>query len=180
MEKKKYDVVIADVEMAIISDEREDFVMRLVNDLDQKIREITLSSKRCSKMDAALLVALDTNSERLKAEKRIRNLEAQIGLYDANLRRLREENAKLKEIMLSGKNAQAEEATEQEPESEETQPDIEQLDMTQTESEEAASEEETEVQAEPEAQPEKVSEESADRGDKLRQIESLLRGKNNG
>lgn len=180
MEKKKYDVVIADVEMAIISDEREDFVMRLVNDLDQKIREITLSSKRCSKMDAALLVALDTNSERLKAEKRIRNLEAQIGLYDANLRRLREENAKLKEIMLSGKNAQAEEATEQEPESEETQPDIEQLDMTQTESEEAASEEETEVQAEPEAQPEKASEESADRGDKLRQIESLLRGKNNG
>ncbi|MCI8472408.1 MAG: cell division protein ZapA [Clostridiales bacterium] len=180
MEKKKYDVVIADVEMAIISDEREDFVMRLVNDLDQKIREITLSSKRCSKMDAALLVALDTNSERLKAEKRIRNLEAQIGLYDANLRRLREENAKLKEIMLSGKNAQAEEATEQEPESEETQPDIEQLDMTQTESEEAAAEEETEVQAEPEAQPEKASEESADRGDKLRQIESLLRGKNNG
>lgn len=180
MEKKKYDVVIADVEMAIISDEREDFVMRLVNDLDQKIREITLSSKRCSKMDAALLVALDTNSERLKAEKRIRNLEAQIGLYDANLRRLREENAKLKEIMLSGKNAQAEEATEQEPESEETQPDIEQLDITQTESEEAAAEEETEVQAEPEAQPEKASEESADRGDKLRQIESLLRGKNNG
>ena len=79
-----------------------------------------------------------------------------------------------------GKNAQAEEATEQEPESEETQPDIEQLDMTQTESEEAAAEEETEMQAEPEAQPEKASEENADRGDKLRQIESLLRGKNNG
>ncbi len=179
MEKKKYDVVIADVEMAIISDEREDFVMRLVNDLDQKIREITLSSKRCSKMDAALLVALDTNSERLKAEKRIRNLEAQIGLYDANLRRLREENAKLKEIMLSGKNAPAEEAAEQEPE-EEAQPDIEQLDMTQAEPEEAAAEEETEVQAQPEVQPEKAPEESADRGDKLRQIESLLRGKNNG
>ena len=28
MEKKKYEVVIADVEMAILSDEREDFVMR--------------------------------------------------------------------------------------------------------------------------------------------------------
>ena len=47
MEKKKYEVVIADVEMAILSDEREDFVMRLVGDLDQKIRKITLSSKRC-------------------------------------------------------------------------------------------------------------------------------------
>ncbi len=179
MEKKKYDVVIADVEMAIISDEREDFVMRLVNDLDQKIREITLSSKRCSKMDAALLVALDTNSERLKAEKRIRNLEAQIGLYDANLRRLREENAKLKEIMLSGKTAQAEETVEQELVEEEAQPDMEQLDMTQAESEDTA-QEEAEIQAEPEAQPEKTPEENAGRGDKLRQIESLLRGKNNG
>ncbi len=179
MEKKKYDVVIADVEMAIISDEREDFVMRLVNDLDQKIREITLSSKRCSKMDAALLVALDTNSERLKAEKRIRNLEAQIGLYDANLRRLREENAKLKEIMLSGKNAQAEETVEQELVEEEAQPDMEQLDMTQAESEDTA-QEEAEIQTEPEAQPEKAPEENAGRGDKLRQIESLLRGKNNG
>lgn len=180
MEKKKYDVVIADVEMAILSDEREDFVMRLVNDLDQKIREITLSSKRCSKMDAALLVALDTNSERLKAEKRIRNLEAQIGLYDANLRRLREENAKLKEIMLSGKTAQAEEEAEAESDEEEVQPDMEQLDMTQAEPEEISTQEEVEVQTQPEAEPEKAPEESAGRGDKLRQIESLLRGKNNG
>ena len=69
MEKKKYEVVIADVEMAILSDEREDFVMRLVGDLDQKIRKITLSSKRCSKMDAALLVALDTAGEKLKAPR---------------------------------------------------------------------------------------------------------------
>ncbi len=185
MDKKKYDVVIADVEMAIISDEREDFVMRLVNDLDQKIREITLSSKRCSKMDAALLVALDTNSERLKAEKRIRNLEAQIGLYDANLRRLREENAKLKEIMLSGKTAGTEEEAVQEPE-EEAQPDIEQLDMTQAEAEAEPVEEEVKTEAaeatEEESEPEaaEAPEESKDRGDKLRQIESLLRGKNNG
>lgn len=179
MEKKKYDVVIADVEMAILSDEREDFVMRLVNDLDQKIREITLSSKRCSKMDAALLVALDTNSERLKAEKRIRNLEAQIGLYDANLRRLREENAKLKETMLSGKTVQASDEAKAESD-EEAQPDIEQLDMTQAEPEEIPAQEEAEVQTQPEAEPEKAPEESAGRGDKLRQIESLLRGKNNG
>ncbi len=168
MDKKKYDVVIADVEMAIISDEREDFVMRLVNDLDQKVREITLASKRCSKLDAALLVALDTNSERIKAEKRIRNLEAQIGLYDANLRRLREENAKLKEIMLSGKG----EPEEAEPEPAEEEDGIEQLDMTQAQAEEA------DAPQEEEAAPEEKA--PAERSDKLRQIESLLRGKTNG
>lgn len=169
MDKKKYEVVIADVEMAIISDEREDFVMRLVNDLDQKIREITLSSKRCSKLDAAILVALDTNSEKLKAEKRIRNLEAQVGLYDANLRRLREENAKLKEAMLKGKAANTKDAPAETDEKEPEASDAEQLDITQT----APITEETKEE-------EAVKAPAESRGDKLRQIESLLRGKSNG
>ena len=177
MEKKKYEVVIADVEMAILSDEREDFVMRLVGDLDQKIRQITLSSKRCSKMDAALLVALDTAGEKLKADKRIRNLEAQIGLYDANLRRLREENAKLKEAMLKAQPVDVAEAPLEEAETEDDS-DAEQLNMeplaTETEEILPATEETKEE--------EKKTEEpaAARRGDKLRQIESLLRGKNNG
>ena len=174
MEKKKYDVVIADVEMAILSDEREDFVMRLVSDLDEKIRKITLSSKRCSKMDAALLVALDLSSEKMKADKRIRNLEAQIGLYDANLRRLRAENAKLKNAMLEGKAAdtteEAEEDVPQQTETEGTETDVEQLDMT-----ESVPAEKEETPAEAQQAPAAKS-----RGDKLRQIESLLRGKSNG
>lgn len=164
MDKKKYEVSIADVEMAILSDEREDFVMRLVNDLDQKIRQITISNKRCSKLDAAILVALDAGGEKLKADKRIRNLEAQIGLYDANLRRLREENAKLKEAMLQGKAAEQEE-TEAKAEETEKVSDAQQLEMTQMDT--AAEEAKEEAPA-------------TSRGDKLRQIENLLRGKSNG
>ena len=166
MDKKKYEVSIADVEMAILSDEREDFVMRLVNDLDQKIRQMTISNKRCSKLDAAILVALDAGGEKLKADKRIRNLEAQIGLYDANLRRLREENAKLKEAMLQGKAAEQEEA-----EAEETEEvsDAQQLEMTQMDTAAEEAKEETKEEAP-----------ATSRGDKLRQIENLLRGKSNG
>ena len=96
MEKKRYELEIADVEMAIISDEREDFVMRLANDLDSGIRYLLKHNKRCSKLDAAILCALDYASDKLKAEKRVRNLEAQVALYDANIRRLREEVARLK------------------------------------------------------------------------------------
>ena len=201
MDKRQYEVEIAGVEMAILSDEREEFVMRLVRDLDEKIRQITSASRNCSKMDAALLVALDVSSEKTKAEKRIRNLEAQIGLYDANLRRLREENVKLREAMLSGKladvpsaevtseeapedasaeNAAAENAAAEEaPASESSDGDVpaepakaenaeenvpEQLDLTSAMSEPAP------AAAVPEAAP-------AARSDKLRQIESLLRGK---
>lgn len=169
MDKKKYEVSIADVEMAILSDEREDFVMRLVNDLDQKIRQITNSSKRCSKLDAAILVALDVSGEKLKADKRIRNLEAQIGLYDANLRRLREENAKLKEAMLQGKAAEQEDTEAKAEETEEVS-DAQQLEMTQMglrPAQEAKEETKEEAPA-------------TSRGDKLRQIENLLRGKSNG
>ena len=88
MDKKKYDVTIAGVEMSILSDEREEFVQRLVENLDAEISAITSQSKRCSTLDAAILVALDSSSERIKSEKRVRNLEAQIALYDANLRRM--------------------------------------------------------------------------------------------
>lgn len=105
MDKKKYDVSIADVEMSIISDEREEFVMKLVEKLDSEVRDILLHSKRSTKVDAALLLALDYSCGKAKAEKRVRNLEAQIALYDANLRRMREDNIKLRSALLGSKDA---------------------------------------------------------------------------
>ncbi len=116
MDKKKYDVSIADVEMSIISDEREEFVMKLVEKLDSEIRDILAHSKRSTKVDAALLIALDYSCGKAKAEKRCRNLEAQIALYDANLRRMREENIKLRSALLGKKDAsKLEELAEEEP-----------------------------------------------------------------
>ena len=97
MEKKRYEIEVAGVELAIISDENEEFVLRLVENLDKEIREITASTKRSSNLDAAILCALGYYSDKVKAEKRARNLEAQISLYDANLRRFREENIALRE-----------------------------------------------------------------------------------
>lgn len=199
MDKRKYEVEIAGVEMAILSDEREEFVLRLVRELDEKIRQITSASRNCSKMDAALLVALDVSSEKAKAEKRIRNLEAQIGLYDANLRRLREENVKLREAMLAGKLADvpsAEDPSEDAPEAapaedapadtaaaEEapaSEPPVDDVPAAPAEAEKAeervpeqldlASAMSAAPAEEPEAAP-------AARSDKLRQIESLLRGR---
>lgn len=106
MDKKKYDVTIADVEMSIISDEREEFVMKLVEKLDCEIKDLLIHSKRSTKIDAALLLALDYSCGKAKAEKRVRNLEAQIALYDANLRRMREENIKLRGAILGNKDAE--------------------------------------------------------------------------
>lgn len=97
MEKKRYEIEVAGVQLAIISDENEEFVLRTVETLDKEIREITAATKRSSNLDAAILCALGYYSDKVKAEKRARNLEAQISLYDANLRRFREENIALRE-----------------------------------------------------------------------------------
>ena len=213
MDKKKYDVTIAGVEMSILSDEREDFVQKLVSRLDTQITDITIQNKRCSKLDAAILVALDLSSEKVKAEKRVRNLEAQIALYDANLRRMREENIKLKSAMLGGKDA-AKAALESEEDAQETERD-EDAGLTQLSIEDSADDSADEAadavstgdtgrreslkqiaellgrkkeeaaanavsgKAETaEAEKAADSEDSGEKEDKLRQIESLLR-KNN-
>ncbi len=105
--KEKYSVEIAGVPLNLISDDKEEFVNLVVARLDKEIRDLTVNNKRCSKMDAALLCALDYCAEKVKADKRIRNLEAQISLYDANLRRLREENAALTAHLSSEKPAEA-------------------------------------------------------------------------
>ena len=170
MDKKKYEVKIADIDMKIISDEKEDVVLRLVSQLDSQITEITKQSRNCSKIDAAILVALDHASNRAKAEKRVRNLEAQIALYDANLRRMREENVKMKNAMLG--NAPVSESVVEEQLT---------IDDAETPAEEEKGEEKAHDIAElfdaPAAKKEEAKEEEkpVDRADKLRMIENLLR-----
>ncbi|MBQ4067435.1 MAG: cell division protein ZapA [Clostridia bacterium] len=177
MEKKKYEVKIADIDMKIISDEREDVVMKLVSLLDQQINDITSQSRSFSKIDAAILVALDHASNRLKAEKRVRNLEAQIALYDANLRRMREENIKLKNSMLGKVSETAEEiiAEEQLPlESAFEEDEAPAAPAPQAPQEAQAPHSVADLFAET---PDEDEEEPAGgKADKLRQIESLLRG----
>ena len=171
MEKKRYDLEIAGVEMAVISDEREEFVRRLASELDAGINAITGVNKRCSKLDAAILCALDYASDKIKAEKRVRNLEAQVALYDANLRRMKEENARLKgeSFVCATPREMPEEVVE--VVAEEEAPAAVQLGIAE-EAMETAAAPEAETAPEVEAVPEK-------REDKLRLIENLLKNRGN-
>ena len=116
MEKKRYEILVAGCQLAIITDEREEFVNSVVETLDREIREITAATKRSSNLDAAILCAIQYYSDKVKAEKRARNLEAQISLYDANMRRFREENLALrKKLEEAGIKLEAPEAPASEP-----------------------------------------------------------------
>ncbi|MBR4962147.1 MAG: cell division protein ZapA [Clostridia bacterium] len=96
--KRKITVEIAGVNLTLVTDENGVFVDSVVAQVNEKMEAILSGGLRtgtCT-MDAALLCAIDSVGERLKAEKRIRNLEAQLSLYEVNVRNLTEELEKLR------------------------------------------------------------------------------------
>jgi multidrug resistance efflux pump len=64
--------------------------------------DLTKSSFRISPLDAALLCSLDYLAEGMKAEKKIRALEAQLELYEVNLKNAREEIERYRAAEKSG------------------------------------------------------------------------------
>ena len=94
---EKYDIEIAGIAMTVKTDENEDFVNYVVGELDKRISDMTKRNLRCTTTEAALLCALEYNCERARLEKKVKNLEAQVALYSANVNRLKTENADLKE-----------------------------------------------------------------------------------
>lgn len=73
--KKKYALVIADVEMNIVTDAPWESVDKIVGILDRKMRDINLKSPRCTKNQAALLCALEYCSDKLALQERNVELE---------------------------------------------------------------------------------------------------------
>ena len=107
--KQKYTLLIADMEINVITDEPQESVEYIVGILDRKIREIILKSKRCSKNEAALLCALDFCAEKIAIKERTEELENLLGdtrddmaqmeekieMLKKNLERVEKENARL-------------------------------------------------------------------------------------
>lgn len=95
--KRKIAVEIAGVTLTLVTDENGAFVDNVVGQVNEKMEAILAGGIRTgtSTLDAALLCAIDSVGERLKAEKRVRNLEAQLSLYEVNVRNLKEELEKL-------------------------------------------------------------------------------------
>ena len=160
--KEHYNIEISGIQLNIVSDETEDFVNSIVARIDERVNDMVVRNKRCSKLDAALLCALDYCGEAVKAEKRIRNLEAQISLYDANIKRMREE--------LSQKGAQGVKTV------------LGVADDNADEAQDADTAEEAPAQDEPaklaEAEAAPAEERPQSKKSKLEQIEMLLRNSN--
>ena len=94
--KQKYTITISDIEMNVITEESPEAVEALVGIVDIKMREICSKSKRCSKTEAALLCALDYCSDKIKTQRKVKNLESKIAITENALDELEMENAELR------------------------------------------------------------------------------------
>ncbi len=95
--KKRISLDIAGISLNIVTDESEEFVKKIADTLNDRINRMRKSSFQISVLDAALLCAIENVSDRLTAEKHIRSLEAQLSLCEMNIRNLRDENNALRE-----------------------------------------------------------------------------------
>ncbi len=93
---EKFNINIADVAITVITDEDENTVNETVALLDSKIREMNLGSARTSKLEAALVTALDCLCEKNKLKKRVLTAESHSAFYAAQANALRAENEELK------------------------------------------------------------------------------------
>ena len=93
--KRKIEFTVSGITMSLVTDESDAFVGAVVKSLDEKMSALLRNMKR-SQLDAAMLCAMDFCADKIKAENHGRNLEAQVSLYEVNMRRLKEDVASLK------------------------------------------------------------------------------------
>ena len=92
---QRYTITVAGIQMNVVTEESPEAVEAVVGIIDRKIREIHLQSNRCSKTEAALLCALDYCSDKIKAQRKVKKLEAQMAEYELRIAELEEELEKL-------------------------------------------------------------------------------------
>ena len=92
-EKKRYSLVIADMEINIISDAKPEEIDKIVGILDRKMREINLKSRCCSKTEAALLCALEFCADRMSTAEQMATLETRNQKYATVLTAFKEKLA---------------------------------------------------------------------------------------
>lgn len=93
--KEKFYVDIAGIKLGIVSEEGKDYVDSIAKAVNDRIYQMTRNQRNCSLVEAAIFCAMDFYSTCESDEKKLKNLEAQIALYQVNVNRLKRENEEL-------------------------------------------------------------------------------------
>jgi len=94
--KQRYTVDVAGTVLNLLSEESEEYVMGLAKIVSRKINDLVMSSKRCTKLEAAILACLDYLDDKMKTAVKVDDLQSQIMSYAQENAKLRRENAELR------------------------------------------------------------------------------------
>lgn len=93
--KEKFYVDIGGIKLGIVSEEGKEYVEGIAKTVNDKIVSMVSTQRNCSLVEAAIFCAMDFYSTYEINEKKLKNLEAQIALYQVNVNRLKRENEEL-------------------------------------------------------------------------------------
>ena len=99
--KEKVYVEIAGIRLGIVTEEGASYVESIAKSVENTVNQMTKSQKNCSLVEAALFCAMNYYSTLSEDEKKIKNLETQVALYQANVNRLKKENEELRVKLIS-------------------------------------------------------------------------------
>ena len=94
--KEKIYVEISGIKLGIISEEGAEYVQGVAKGVEEQISAMLKAQKNCSLIEAALFCAMSFYSQSTENTKKLKNLEAQISLYQASTSRLKRENEELR------------------------------------------------------------------------------------
>ena len=94
--KEKIYVEIAGIRLGIVTEEGASYVKEIAEAIENEVKGMIKAKKNCSLVEAALFSSMSYYSRATESEKRLKNLETQIALYQANVNRLKKENEELK------------------------------------------------------------------------------------
>ena len=102
--KEKVYVEIAGIKLGIVTEDGASYVERIASSVEEQITAMIKSQRNCSLVEAALFSAMNYCSKGEEDAKKVKNLETQVALYQANLNRLKRENEELRIKLLNNAN----------------------------------------------------------------------------
>ena len=94
--KEKIYVEIAGVKLGILTEDGADYVNQIASRVNDDIKSLMKSQRNCSLIEAALFCSMNYCSQGGEDSMKVKNLETQVALYQANLNRMRKENEELR------------------------------------------------------------------------------------
>ena len=94
--KEKIYVQIAGIKLGIITEDGTEYAKQVAAKVDEEIKSMMKAQRGCTLIEAALFCAMNHCGQGSDDSKKVRNLETQIALYQANLNRMRQENEELR------------------------------------------------------------------------------------